>query len=80
MATKEEVTEMFDAKSAEGDCYQVVKVQTFVSSPSTTGHGAWKAGSYRHELSTGESVNQISETEFEILWLDREDNEIIVRF
>ncbi len=79
MATKNEVTESFIAKSSEGNSYKVVKVQTFVSSPSTSGHSAWKPGSSYHALTTGESVNQISETDFEILWLDREDNEMIFR-
>jgi hypothetical protein len=79
VATKDEVTEEFNAEGESGNVYRVVKIQTLVSSPTTSGHGAWKKGSHHFELDSGESVNQISETKFEIVWLDRADNEIITR-
>jgi hypothetical protein len=78
MATKEEVAEVFDAQGASGAIYEVRKVQKYVSNPSLRS-GGWAPGSVRYELASGEHVNPMSNGQFEIMWLDRADNELISR-
>lgn len=74
------VIERFLAKNTNGHIYNVVLIQEAgpvfrpVSGPATP-----TKGRKHYELDTGEHVNKISETEFEIVFTDRHDNEKIIR-
>lgn len=76
MTTREEVADRFEVEGSSGNTYEVLTLQTYVYIDGMQGRGK---GSVRYALGTGVSVNRNSESEFEILWLDREENEIATR-
>jgi len=74
----EQVTETFEAVCPEGDRYTIQLWQRFVRNPNLRG-GPSMPGSKRYALNSGEHVNPRSNGEFEIVWLDRDENTIVTR-